>query len=64
MKLGCRWENCGAQVNEYRRVILDTRPVAYLGLCTDHTEAFDRAVTRGGVEIEERLNEAVTVRLA
>lgn len=65
MKLGCRWEQeppCKRQVAEYRRIILDITPVTHLGLCRDHADVFDRAVTRGGIHVTEEVGKAVTVR--
>ncbi len=64
MKLGCRWEGCAGPATEYRRIIMDTVPVTHIGLCTAHGEAYDHAVTRGGIEVDQRIHAAVTVRPA
>lgn len=67
MKLGCRWLTdppCKQNVSSWRRIILDSAPVALIGLCADHTNEFDRAVTRGGLVVDQALGKAVTVRPA
>lgn len=66
MKLGCRWDTdppCKLPVSEYRRIILDVMPVAFVGFCKEHLDVFDRAVSRGGVVVIQEINQPVRVRL-
>lgn len=66
MKLGCRWDTeppCKEAVVVWRRIILDTAPVAQIGLCTTHAEVFDWAVTRGGITVCQELDKPLTVKV-